>query len=521
MTKTKKRLLKVDIAIFERIKYAKYEVSIMLKHDFLEKPFDYMTDILLYIYNNGGMATKTELVKTFHISLPTLNEYLNSLRVFFEQNNLHQSIHLNMDGEKIYLEKEATFQTKHIVFLFLEKSIKFQLILRLFSNGEITGEYFQANYAISSATYYRKVTELNILLDEFNIKIKRGKLFGEEKQIRYFLFNFFWFIFEDKSELEKEVANQYIGLIDLLEKSFDFIFDAREILQIKLWMKICFKRISQEPKPLIHSDYDYPDRPLFEEINLVFFTYMKQIEYPCSIYEAYMFYDFFCSMNNFSSNSPFAYQLAKAQQESQSHLYYMNKIILIYLKRKGYLTSQTSSKKIRYIEILLFQLHSQIYYFDGFILPFDQWMIREMIYKNRHPFSKKEVSKLLEIASQKFQKYGQKPNYHNIFTRLNYTIIMDYIANLNEKIITIGVYHSMSPKISHLAVQRFKNTFNAEYPVEIESFKKNVPYDIVLSNIYITEIMKKNNQIYLFSDIGNSYDLKQIKQMIITALNFK
>lgn len=49
----------------------------MLKRDFLEKPYDYMNDILLFLYNNKGQATRNELVDFFNISLPTLNEYLS------------------------------------------------------------------------------------------------------------------------------------------------------------------------------------------------------------------------------------------------------------------------------------------------------------------------------------------------------------------------------------------------------------------------------------------------------------
>ena len=32
----------------------------MLKRDFLEKPYDYMNDILLLLYNNKGRATRNE-----------------------------------------------------------------------------------------------------------------------------------------------------------------------------------------------------------------------------------------------------------------------------------------------------------------------------------------------------------------------------------------------------------------------------------------------------------------------------
>ena len=56
-------------------------------------------------------------------------------------------------------------------------------------------------------------------------------------------------------------------------------------------MKISFRRMVLEP-PISPHDVQL-DRPLFEEINLSIHTYMKRIDRPYTINEAYMFYDFF------------------------------------------------------------------------------------------------------------------------------------------------------------------------------------------------------------------------------------
>lgn len=345
------------------------------------------------------------------------------------------------------------------------------MVNQLFSKGEVSCEYFQFNYAISSATYYRKVTELNELLKEFRIKIKRGKLIGEEKQIRYFYFSFFWFLFEDKSDLEKETANQYLGLIDILQKSLNISFDPTEILQIKLWMKISFRREITTFDPIISPDYDYPDRPLFEEINLSLHTYMKKIDRPYSIYEAYMFYDFFCSMHNFPVNSPFAFRLAEKQRTEDSHLNYMNKVILTYLQDYGFLPNNVSSVRLSLIENLLYQLHAQLYYFDGFILPFDYWTIQTITHTHKHPFTEKEVSELMDLATKKFQQDGKKNNNHNLFTEIHYTIILNLISELNEEKITIGVYHSLNPSIGELVIQQLTIALGHRYPLHAEAYK--------------------------------------------------
>ena len=107
-----------------------------------------------------------------------------------------------------------------------------------------------------------------------------------------FLFNFSGLSLK-KNRFRKELANQYLGLIEILQEIPRITFDHTEILQIKLWMKISFRRMVLEPLPTISPHDVQLDRPLFEEINLSIHTYMKRIDRPYTINEAYMFYDFF------------------------------------------------------------------------------------------------------------------------------------------------------------------------------------------------------------------------------------
>lgn len=491
----------------------------MLKRDFLEKPYDYMNDILLFLYNNQGESTKNKLIEEFQISLPTLNEYLSFLQNFLEENEISDKVRITSNGDHLSLTKELDFPLKKVVLLFLDKSIKFQMVNQLFQKNEVSCDYFQLTYAISSATYYRKVTELNELLKEFHLQIKRGKLVGEEKQIRYFFFNFFWYLFEDKTELEKETSNQYLGLIETLKDALNVTFDPTEVFQIKLWMKISLRRMTTEINPVISPNYDYPDRPLFEEINLAFHTYMKKIDRPYTIYEAYMFYDFFCSMNNFSPNSSFAFRLADAQRKESSYLNYMNKVILKYLKQQEYLSSYASPSRLSYIENLLFQLHSRLYYFDGFILPFDNWTISSIVDAHRHPFTGNEVEEIMHIASEKFDSSKDRNRFNNRFTQINYTIILNHIAELNEEKIVIGVYHSLNPFIGELVIQHLTNVLGHQYPIKAELYLEDTFYDILLSNVYDEAIAENQKTTYVFSDTGNNYDMNEIKKLIIKLLD--
>ena len=51
----------------------------------------------------------------------------------------------------------------------------------------------------------------------------------------------------------------------------------------------------------------------------------------------------------------------------------------------------------------------------------------------RHPFSESEVYELVEIATTNFATEATISKYQNQFTEINYTLILNHIAELNEK----------------------------------------------------------------------------------------
>ena len=63
---------------------------------------------------------------------------------------------------------------------------------------------------------------------------------------------------------------------------------------------------------------------------------------------------FFCSMHNYSANAAFAFRLAKQQRIEKTYLNEMNRVILTYLKARGYLSHYVLPIRLLYIENLLF-----------------------------------------------------------------------------------------------------------------------------------------------------------------------
>lgn len=486
----------------------------LLKRELLEKPYDLMNDILVYLYNNGGRCTKEELCHNLEITQNTLAEYTILLQNFISEHSFSNEITIIEENQMLLLKKKRTFPLKLCYLKFLERSSKYQIINWVFTNGSINGPIFQNYFNISSATYYRRIAELNKLLEEFQLSLRRGKIIGNENQIRYFYYCYFWFLRENKEDLDQEINKLYIPLIDELTEALDITFDHLEELQIKLWMKITFTRLNQTREYTFAADFERKDRPLFDEINKILFHYMKAYGRPYTLYEGLMFYDFFCSMRNFSVYSPFAFRLAQRQREEKTYLDYQNQQILIYLNRIGYIKNQFFPKRHRILSHYLYQYHSQLYYFDGFILNFDSWGLFLTAQNLREPFNFEDVHQFMNFCQQQFYPNDPLQRYCSVLSEINYSSILNIAQDLANKHIAIAVHHSLNPFLASLTIQLLKNTLGNKYELDLSLHGEDVPHDILLSNIY-NEIFAENSAYYyVFSDCCNQYDVAEIEKLI-------
>ncbi len=91
----------------------------MLKRELLEKPYDLMNDILVYLYNNGGQCTKENLCRNLVITPNTLSEYTTLLQNFIVENNFLADITIIEDTQTLFLQKKPTFPLKLCYLKFL------------------------------------------------------------------------------------------------------------------------------------------------------------------------------------------------------------------------------------------------------------------------------------------------------------------------------------------------------------------------------------------------------------------
>ena len=139
-----------------------------------------------------------------------------------------------MLDEDVSLEK--------ILLFLLQESLKFKMLVYLLEHQQVSIVRLATAFNISESSVFRKIKELNQLLEEFGLQIKNGQLYGEELQIRYFYYELFQYIPEDQRPFFAKYTRKrpfILGLGRVLETTFTASAEA----QIACWLGITKKTI--------------------------------------------------------------------------------------------------------------------------------------------------------------------------------------------------------------------------------------------------------------------------------------
>lgn len=157
----------------------------MRKFDLLEKLEVYQIDILIYLSNVGGTATKKELLQHLNIGDYFLLKLLEELMTSAKKSNDRFSIEINK--QTIVFQTKPDYSLHTLYNELIMHAPKYIILEELLLYGTIDAKRLCKKIGISHSTYFRKINELNVLLNEFDLTIQNGVLLGSELQIRFFM----------------------------------------------------------------------------------------------------------------------------------------------------------------------------------------------------------------------------------------------------------------------------------------------------------------------------------------------
>lgn len=143
-----------------------------------------------FLHHTQEIALK-ELAQEIHVSLPTLQKELVSLEEELKAYAPNARLEKNANDDYALI-LPADFSVKGFLNHYLQQGLDYQLLASIFKQKNISITKMMIEFQISEASIFRRFKAINQVLTEFDIQIKNKKIIGDENQIRFFFFYFFW-----------------------------------------------------------------------------------------------------------------------------------------------------------------------------------------------------------------------------------------------------------------------------------------------------------------------------------------
>lgn len=155
--------------------------------------------ILREMVLHGGTVGTNQLREQVNLSKTSFDQYIAEIPMIGRM--MGKKVAIKRNEFQVTLELAEDVSLEKIILFLVQQSLKFNLLVYLLEHHQASIVRLATAFNISESSVFRKIKELNQLLQEFSLQIKNGQLYGEELQVRYFYYVLFQFISESQRPL--------------------------------------------------------------------------------------------------------------------------------------------------------------------------------------------------------------------------------------------------------------------------------------------------------------------------------
>lgn len=472
------------------------------------------------------------LAKTDYISLTQLGQKTNTDRNTTKEDveDLQRLLrglqdHLQVEVEenptyRVRLHHDYTISMRELYYFFLKDAVNYRILMCLFQHGTYDINRFADELLLSKATFFRRVTKLNELLAEFEIKIKNAQLVGTEAQIRIFYYQLFWqgvplqnnqLILQDTS---------LTPLINHLEKKLDLRLSREARLKAQLWIFITKMRLKNTwGKTLTYWEPPLPFKPMndkLKEFRHILFRYFSRYALSWNEEENALFYyttisnlqtsitskDFEEALWGLRNHSPLAYKLGR------------NFLALLGQSLDVNALSGSCREELLYA---LYQIHYRVLYFKGTITVVSpEELEREVL---RSPVSKavaehftKENCALIPLVTETVR--GQL--FYQYFSIL-WRLLQKHPSKLK-----VGYFFNFEQNYSAVVLGNIERLVANQLQIEFIPYDDDQQVDVLITNISKADFpTMAPDKIFVFMNFDENRDYPSAKEFLIAQATSK
>ncbi|EMF0164690.1 helix-turn-helix domain-containing protein [Enterococcus hirae] len=472
----------------------------------LEKKEQLQVLILRDMVLHGGTVGTNQLREQVNLSKTSFDQYIAEIPMIGMM--MGKKVAIKRNEFQVTLELAEDVSLEKIILFLVQQSLKFNLLVYLLEHHQASIVRLATAFNISESSVFRKIKELNQLLQEFSLQIKNGQLYGEELQVRYFYYVLFQFISESQRPLFLQQTPDKAPLILGLERALETTFSQESASKIACWLGITRKRLLSEKTTfatLKEKKILYQKDRLYQALDPVISLYLSRTAAEISGYEPLMFYSFFVSFAVLSEEHFYQYDLTRSKKLPTAVLdtYIRETMLWHYRPRK------LKIKEEKAVGYQLAQIDNEFYFFRGVMTIYEP----EHLLQQQKKMLGRSLSQLLErlketTLTQLPAKQGEEAALS--YLMIQYANILMMIDFYIAKSVTIGIDIETLP-IYRVAFQQFLlREIKGISGIEIENRRPGKKYDLVIT--FNQEDPHQNY--YYLSEFASSYDIARLKQKI-------
>lgn len=472
----------------------------------LEKKEQLQVLILREMVLHGGTVGTNQLREQVNLSKTSFDQYIAEIPMIGMM--MGKKVAIKRNEFQVTLEFAEDVSLEKIILFLVQQSLKFNLLVYLLEHHQASIVRLATAFNISESSVFRKIKELNQLLQEFSLQIKNGQLYGEELQVRYFYYVLFQFISESQRPLFLQQTPDKAPLILGLERALETTFSQESASKIACWLGITRKRLLSEKTTfatLKEKKILYQKDRLYQALDPVISLYLSRTAAEISGYEPLMFYSFFVSFAVLSEEHFYQYDLTRSKKLPTAVLdtYIRETMLWHYRPRK------LKIKEEKAVGYQLAQIDNEFYFFRGVMMIYEP----EHLLQQQKKMLGRSLSQLLErlketTLTQLPAKQGEEAALS--YLMIQYANILMMIDFYIAKSVTIGIDIETLP-IYRVAFQQFLlRELKGISGIEIENRRPGKKYDLVIT--FNQEDPHQNY--YYLSEFASSYDIARLKQKI-------
>lgn len=472
----------------------------------LEKKEQLQVLILRDMVLHGGTVGTNQLREQVNLSKTSFDQYIAEIPMIGRM--MGKKVAIKRNEFQVTLELAEDVSLEKIILFLVQQSLKFNLLVYLLEHHQASIVRLATAFNISESSVFRKIKELNQLLQEFSLQIKNGQLYGEELQVRYFYYVLFQFISESQRPLFLQQTPDKAPLILGLERALETTFSQESANKIACWLGITRKRLLSEKTTfatLKEKKILYQKDRLYQALDPVISLYLSRTAAEISGYEPLMFYSFFVSFAVLSEEHFYQYDLTRSKKLPTAVLdtYIRETMLWHYRPRK------LKIKEEKAVGYQLAQIDNEFYFFRGVMMIYEP----EHLLQQQKKMLGRSLSQLLErlketTLTQLPAKQGEEAALS--YLMIQYANILMMIDFYIAKSVTIGIDIETLP-IYRVAFQQFLlRELKGISGIEIENRRPGKKYDLVIT--FNQEDPHQNY--YYLSEFASSYDIARLKQKI-------